>query len=75
VLAYAEGLSNTAVTGRLPVTIRELEEAIRRYIETTNDRPKPFRWSKTADEILASVIRLYNRISDSGHQGARSIQQ
>ena len=46
---------------------RELEEAIRRYIEITNHRPKPFRWSKTADEILASVSRFCNRISDSGH--------
>ena len=46
---------------------RELEEAIRRYIETTNHRPKPFRWTKTADEILASVSRFCKRISDSGH--------
>ena len=46
---------------------RELEEAIRRFIETTNHRPKPFIWSKTADEILASVARFCKRISDSGH--------
>ena len=46
---------------------RELEDAIRRYIETTNHRPKPFIWSKTADEILASVARFCKRISDSGH--------
>jgi transposase len=46
---------------------RELEEAIRRYIEATNHRPKPFVWTKTADEILASVGRFCNRISDSGH--------
>jgi hypothetical protein len=46
---------------------RELEAAIRRYIETTNAQPKPFVWSKTADEILASVARFCRRISDSGH--------
>jgi len=46
---------------------RELEEAIRRYIEVTNHRPKPFIWTKTADEILASVARFCKRISDSGH--------
>jgi transposase len=46
---------------------RELEEAIRRYIEITNHRPKPFVWTKTADEILASVARFCKRISDSGH--------
>ena len=46
---------------------RELEAAIRRYIELTNDRPTPFVWTKTADEILASVARFCHRISDSGH--------
>jgi transposase len=46
---------------------RELEEAIRRYIEVTNHRPKPFVWTKTADEILASVAHFCMRISDSGH--------
>jgi len=46
---------------------RELEAAIRRYIVITNERPKPFRWTKTADEILASVERFCHRISNSGH--------
>jgi transposase len=46
---------------------RELEAAIRRYIDITNERPKPFRWTKTADEILASVARFCHRISNSGH--------
>jgi transposase len=46
---------------------RELEAAIRRYIELTNIRPKPFVWTKTADEILASVARFCHRISNSGH--------
>jgi benzoyl-CoA reductase/2-hydroxyglutaryl-CoA dehydratase subunit BcrC/BadD/HgdB len=46
---------------------RELEEEIRRYIEVTNHHPKPFVWTKTADEILASVGRFCKRISDSGH--------
>lgn len=46
---------------------RELEAAIQRYIEITNERPKPFVWTKTADEILASVTRFCHRISNSGH--------
>jgi hypothetical protein len=46
---------------------RELEAAIRRYIDITNTRPKPFVWTKTADEILASVARFCHRISNSGH--------
>jgi transposase len=46
---------------------RELETAIRRYIETTNGKPKPFVWTKTADEILSSIARFCQRISNSGH--------
>jgi len=37
---------------------RELELAIHRYIEITNAHPKHFIWTKTADEILASVARF-----------------
>jgi len=46
---------------------RELEQAIRAYLDIHNQNPKPFIWTKTADEILASVARFCNRISDSGH--------
>lgn len=46
---------------------RELETSIRRYIEFTNGHPKPFVWTKTADEILSSVARFCQRISNSGH--------
>jgi len=46
---------------------RELETAIYRYIEHRNHDPKPFIWTKTADQILASIARFCQRISDSGH--------
>jgi transposase len=46
---------------------RDLEQAIRRYIDHSNQHAKPFVWTKTADEILASVARFCKRISDSGH--------
>jgi transposase len=45
----------------------ELEEAIRRYIAATNAAPKPFVWTKSADEILASVARFCQRTSNSVH--------
>jgi RimJ/RimL family protein N-acetyltransferase len=44
-----------------------LEAAIERYIAVTNDQPKAFVWTKSADEILASVVRYCQRTSDSGH--------
>jgi transposase len=46
---------------------RVLEAAIRQYIAVTNETPKPFVWTKTADEILASVARFCHRISETGH--------
>lgn len=46
---------------------RALETAIREYVAITNASPRPFVWTKTADEILASVARYCERISDSGH--------
>ena len=46
---------------------RELETAIKEYLEVNNESPKPFVWTKSADDILASIARLCTRISDSGH--------
>ena len=46
---------------------RELEEAISRYVESTNAHAKPFVWTKSADEILASLGRFCMRTSNSGH--------
>jgi len=46
---------------------RELETAIYHYIECQNRAPKPFVWTKTADQILASIARFCQRTSDSPH--------
>jgi transposase len=45
----------------------ELEAAIRRYIAATNAAPRPFVWTKSADEILSSVARFCQRTSNSDH--------
>ena len=39
-------------------SVAELETAIKAYIKATNDDPKPFRWTKTANDILASIQRF-----------------
>ena len=46
---------------------RQLETTIKTYLKHTNDHPKPFVWTKTADEILASIARFCQRTSDSAH--------
>jgi|SRR3990170_969784 len=45
----------------------ELESAIRDYIDIRNRNPKPFVWTKTADDILASIERFCKRTSGTGH--------
>jgi hypothetical protein len=39
-------------------SVVDLENAIKAYLEATNADPKPFRWTKTADDILASIQRF-----------------
>ena len=40
---------------------KQLEAAITDYSDTRNADPKPFRWTKTADDILASIARFCRR--------------
>lgn len=44
-----------------------LRDAITTYLATYNADPRPFRWTKSADDILGSVARFCLRTSDSGH--------
>jgi transposase len=46
---------------------RALEQAIRSYIGSTNQDPRPFVWTKPADDILAAVQQFCKRTSNSGH--------
>ena len=46
---------------------KELEAAIRSFIQKHNQDPKPFVWHKTADQILDSVARFCVRTLETGH--------
>jgi len=48
-------------------SVRALNTDIRTWIETWNQNPKPFVWTKTADEILDSIARYCHRINESRH--------
>jgi hypothetical protein len=39
-------------------SIVELQAAINRYLAEHNDDPRPFVWTKSADQILAKMTRL-----------------
>jgi transposase len=48
-------------------SVRQLNADIRTWIQTWNDNPRPYVWTKTADQILASIGNYCTRINDSGH--------
>ncbi|KFG69436.1 hypothetical protein JH26_11575 [Microvirga sp. BSC39] len=47
------------------VSTDSLKAAIQAYIDRTNRDPKPFVWTKSAEEILASVKRFCQRTLNS----------
>ena len=48
-------------------SVRQLNADIRTWIDTWNDNPRPYVWTKTADQILASIGNNCTRINNSGH--------
>ena len=61
------GLTEKQLRRGVHRSTRDLEDAIRQYLEVNNRHPKPFSWTKTADQILDSVTRFCKRTSDSRH--------
>jgi transposase len=48
-------------------SVRELNTDIRGWIDSWNDHPRPYVWTKTADQVLDSIARYCTRINDSRH--------
>lgn len=48
-------------------SVQALEADIRAWVAGWNEDPKPFIWTKTAEQILESIGRLLTRISGAGH--------
>ena len=61
-------LTEKQLRRRVYRSTQELEQAIRRYIDTVNANPKPFRWTKAADDILATIRRFCLRTLDTAER-------
>src|SRR5215217_1033480 len=48
-------------------SVAELKQAIQAWVDTWNQDPRPFVWTKTADEILDTIATYCQRINDSAH--------
>jgi transposase len=57
---FAE-LNNKRIRRGVFRSVKDLESAIREFIDVHNEHPKPFVWTKTADQILASIARYAQR--------------
>lgn len=57
---FAE-LTNRQLRRGVHRSVRAVETAIQTYIDVHNENPKPFVWTKTADDILASIARFAQR--------------
>lgn len=57
---FAE-LTNKRIRRGVFRSVKELEAAIREYIDVHNEDPKPFVWTRTADQILDAIARYAHR--------------
>jgi len=48
-------------------SVQALEADIRKWLTAWNENPKPFVWTKTAEQILGKLGRLIQRTSNSRH--------
>ena len=48
-------------------SVQALEKDIRTWVTAWNENPKPFIWTKTAEQILDSLGRLLKRTTGAGH--------
>jgi transposase len=47
--------------------VKDLSKSITQWVNTWNENPRPYVWHKTADEIIESLARYCQRISETAH--------
>jgi transposase len=65
--AWFSKLTNQKLRRGSHRSVPAVETAVRDYLRATNAHPKPFVWTKTADQILESLAKYCQRITDSPH--------
>jgi transposase len=63
---FAE-LTNRKLRRSTHRSVAALEADVKKWIDAWNADPKPFIWTKTADQILETIAAYCRRINDSGH--------
>jgi len=55
-------LTDKLIRRGVHTSVQALENDIRAWIATRNDNPRPFTWTKTADEILNSLAGYLTKL-------------
>jgi len=63
---FAE-LTNKKLRRGVHRSVQALERDIRAWVADWNNNPRPYAWTKTADQILDSLAAYCRRTNDSGH--------
>ena len=48
-------------------SVRQLTESIQRWVDNWNENPRPFKWHKTAEQILQNLARYLQRTNQTEH--------
>jgi hypothetical protein len=59
--AAAAELTRKRLRRGVHTSVRQLEADIRSFIDRHNQNPRPFKWTKSADQILTSVKRFCHK--------------
>jgi hypothetical protein len=66
-MADATGITMKLIRRGVHPSVKHLADDITQWAANWNDNPKPYKWVKTADEILESLATYCQRINDSQH--------
>ncbi|GAA2300096.1 hypothetical protein GCM10010234_48570 [Streptomyces hawaiiensis] len=61
------GLERRCLERGVFCSLDELKTALEEWIRTWNEQARPFKWTKTADQIIDRICRYCDRISGPGH--------
>ncbi len=61
---FAE-LTRKQIQRGVHTSVRQLEADIRTFIDLHNNNPNPFKWTKSAEQIVASVKRFCHKVQQT----------
>ncbi|MET9388529.1 IS630 family transposase [Streptomyces sp. NPDC002928] len=64
-------LTDKLIRRGVHTSVKALEDDIRAWIDSWNENPRPFTWTKTADEILKSLADYLTKVTPPATQNQR----